>query len=171
MNKAFTKETDEEDDDALDGAPRPRGTQHITPEGFRALQAELKRLWDVERPKITDEVSAAAARKATGARTPKYIYGKKKLREIDRRIRFLRKRIDAVNVVSAPTDNRTRSSSAPGSPSKTRTANRCRTASSEPTSWISRPARSASPRRSPRPCSASAWAKMRSFSVPRAPRK
>jgi transcription elongation factor GreB len=104
MNKAFTKETDEEeDDDALDEAPRPRGTQHITPEGYRALQAELKRLWEVERPKITDEVSAAAAQ-GDRSENAEYIYGKKKLREIDRRIRFLRKRIDAVNVVATPTD-------------------------------------------------------------------
>jgi transcription elongation factor GreB len=104
MNKAFTKETDEdEDDDVLDEAPRPRGTQHITPEGFRALGAELKRLWDVERPKITEEVAAAAAQ-GDRSENAEYIYGKKKLREIDRRIRFLRKRMDAVNVVTAPTD-------------------------------------------------------------------
>jgi transcription elongation factor GreB len=104
MNKAFTKETDEEeDDDVLDEAPRPRGTEHITPEGYRALHAELKRLWEVDRPKITEEVSAAAAQ-GDRSENAEYIYGKKKLREIDRRIRFLRKRIDAVNVVSAPAD-------------------------------------------------------------------
>jgi transcription elongation factor GreB len=104
MNKAFTKETDEEnDDDELEDAPRPKGTQHITPEGYRALHAELKKLWEVDRPKITDEVSAAAAL-GDRSENAEYIYGKKKLREIDRRIRFLRKRIDAVNVVEPPSD-------------------------------------------------------------------
>jgi transcription elongation factor GreB len=103
MNKAFTKETDEqEEDEVLDEAPRPKGTHHITPEGFRALEAELKRLWEVERPKITEEVSAAAAQ-GDRSENAEYIYGKKKLREIDRRIRFLRKRLDAVNVVPPPT--------------------------------------------------------------------
>jgi transcription elongation factor GreB len=104
MNKAFTKETDEEeDDDGLEDAPRPKGTQHITPEGYRALHVELKKLWEVDRPKITEEVSAAAAQ-GDRSENAEYIYGKKKLREIDRRIRFLRKRIDAVNVVAPPND-------------------------------------------------------------------
>ncbi len=103
MNKAFTKESDEDDDNVLDEAPRPKGTHHITPEGYRALHAELKRLWEVERPKITEEVSAAAAQ-GDRSENAEYIYGKKKLREIDRRIRFLRKRIDAVNVVAPPAD-------------------------------------------------------------------
>ncbi|SRR6266511_76170 len=103
MNKAFTKESDQDDDDALDEAPRPKGTQHITPEGYRALHAELKRLWEVDRPKITEEVSAAAAQ-GDRSENAEYIYGKKKLREIDRRIRFIRKRIDAVNVVVPSAD-------------------------------------------------------------------
>jgi transcription elongation factor GreB len=105
MSKAFTKEADQEDDvdDVLDDAPRPKGTQHITPEGYRALQAELRRLWTVERPKITDEVSAAAAQ-GDRSENAEYIYGKKKLREIDRRVRFLRKRLDVVNVVEPPTE-------------------------------------------------------------------
>jgi transcription elongation factor GreB len=100
MNKAFTKEADQEDDvdDVLDDAPRPKGTQHITPEGYRALQAELRRLWTVERPKITDEVSAAAAQ-GDRSENAEYIYGKKRLREIDRRIHFLTKRLDAAVVV------------------------------------------------------------------------
>jgi transcription elongation factor GreB len=99
MSKAFTKETDDEDDeDVRDEAPRPKGTQHITEAGFRALQAELRRLWEVERPKITDEVSTAAAQ-GDRSENAEYIYGKKKLREIDRRIRFLTKRLDAVTVV------------------------------------------------------------------------
>lgn len=99
MNKAFTKESDGDDDeDILEDAPRPKGTQHITPEGFRAIQAELKRLWEVDRPKITEEVSVAAAQ-GDRSENAEYIYGKKKLREIDRRIRFLTKRLDIVKVV------------------------------------------------------------------------
>ena len=102
MNKAFTKESDQdEDQDDLPDEPARPGTQHITPEGFRALQAELKRLWSTERPKITDEVATAAAH-GDRSENAEYIYGKKKLREIDRRIRFLRKRIDAVTVVPPP---------------------------------------------------------------------
>jgi transcription elongation factor GreB len=104
MNKAFTKEQDHEDDDDPVEPVRPRGTQHITPEGFRALEAELKRLWTVERPRITEEVAVAAAQ-GDRSENAEYIYGKKKLREIDRRIRFLRKRLDAVNVVEPPKQN------------------------------------------------------------------
>jgi transcription elongation factor GreB len=99
MNKAFTKETDDDNEDDLDDAPRPKGTLHITPEGFRALSTELKRLWSVDRPKITEEVSVAAAQ-GDRSENAEYIYGKKKLREIDRRIRFLTKRLDTVTVVS-----------------------------------------------------------------------
>ena len=102
MNKAFTKELDDElGDDDPPLAARPKGTQHITPEGFRTLEAELRRLWTTDRPKITDEVAAAAAQ-GDRSENAEYIYGKKKLREIDRRIRFLRKRLDAVNVVEPP---------------------------------------------------------------------
>src|SRR5256885_14104552 len=104
MNKAFTKEDEQEDgDELLDDAPRPKGTEHITPEGYRVLEAELKRLWTVERPKVTEEVSAAAAQ-GDRSENAEYIYGKKKLREIDRRVRFLRKRIDALVVVPPPKD-------------------------------------------------------------------
>jgi transcription elongation factor GreB len=105
MNKAFTKERDddEDDDDPVEPA-RPKGTQHITPEGFRALEAELRKLWSVDRPKITEEVSVAAAQ-GDRSENAEYIYGKKKLREIDRRIRFLRKRLDAVNVVDPPKES------------------------------------------------------------------
>ena len=101
MNKAFTKETDEENDDGdeLEDAPRPKGTQHITPEGYRALHAELKKLWEVDRPKITDEVSAAAAL-GDRSENAEYIYGKRRLREIDRRIRFLQRRLDTSTIVS-----------------------------------------------------------------------
>ncbi len=99
MNKAFTKEPEEDQElDPIEDAPRPRGTQHITKEGYRALHDELKRMWEVERPKITDEVSAAAAQ-GDRSENAEYIYGKKKLREIDRRIRFLTKRLDSAEVV------------------------------------------------------------------------
>ena len=80
-----------------DGAPRPR-SHLITPEGFAKLRAELSDLWRVQRPKITEEVSAAAAQ-GDRSENAEYIYGKKKLREIDRRIRFLSKRVESLTVV------------------------------------------------------------------------
>ncbi|NUP11923.1 MAG: transcription elongation factor GreB [Polyangiaceae bacterium] len=102
MSKAFVKEPegDEDEDDEVpsDPAPRQKGGNHITKEGYRALQAELDRLWKVERPRVTEEVSVAAAQ-GDRSENAEYIYGKKKLREIDRRIRFLTRRLDAVTVV------------------------------------------------------------------------
>jgi transcription elongation factor GreB len=76
----------------------PRKSNYITPEGFEALRNELDHLWRVERPQVTHQVSVAAA---LGDRSENadYIYGKKRLREIDRRVRFLRKRIDELVVV------------------------------------------------------------------------
>jgi len=71
---------------------------HITPEGARRLQEELDRLWRVERPRVTREVAAAAAL-GDRSENAEYIYGKKRLREIDRRIEFLRKRFDHLVVV------------------------------------------------------------------------
>ncbi|HWV38332.1 MAG TPA: transcription elongation factor GreB [Vulgatibacter sp.] len=102
MSKAFTKETDlehelplpDESDEDL-GPPRAR---YITREGFDALQAELDRLWKVDRPKITTEVMWAAAQ-GDRSENAEYIYGKKRLREIDRRIRYLSKRLDSLTVV------------------------------------------------------------------------
>lgn len=81
--------------------PREQGSPYITPEGEAALRAELHALWKVERPEVTKAVSAAAA---NGDRSENgdYIYGKKRLREIDSRVRFLRKRLDILQVVSAP---------------------------------------------------------------------
>jgi transcription elongation factor GreB len=98
VSKAFTKETDQEDEPAEREPVRPKGSQHITVEGFRALQAELRKLWEVDRPKITEEVSVAAAQ-GDRSENAEYIYGKKKLREIDRRIRFLERRLESVTVV------------------------------------------------------------------------
>jgi transcription elongation factor GreB len=106
MSKAFVKEGDEGDDDEVAAAleQRARGPAYITPDGFRALQRELERLWKVERPRVTDEVSQAAAQ-GDRSENAEYIYGKKKLREIDRRIRFLTKRLDTVRVAEEkPTD-------------------------------------------------------------------
>ncbi|MCA9672827.1 MAG: transcription elongation factor GreB [Myxococcales bacterium] len=75
----------------------PDKKAHITPEGYRALQAELDYLWGVERPKVTNEVSEAAAL-GDRSENAEYIYGKKRLREIDRRLRYLTRRLDAVTV-------------------------------------------------------------------------
>jgi len=79
-------------------AQAPGRKIHITPEGAKKLQAELEQLWRVERPRVTREVAAAAAL-GDRSENAEYIYGKKRLREIDRRIEFLRKRFDVLEVV------------------------------------------------------------------------
>jgi transcription elongation factor GreB len=81
----------------MDSAPS-KGPTPITPEGARKLQEELEHLWKVERRRVTQEVSDAAAQ-GDRSENAEYIYGKKRLREIDRRVRFLRKRLDEVSVV------------------------------------------------------------------------
>ena len=78
--------------------PREKGSPYITPEGAEALQKELHFLWKVERPKITDTVHEAA-KNGDRSENGDYIYGKRRLREIDSRVRFLSKRLDALNVV------------------------------------------------------------------------
>jgi transcription elongation factor GreB len=78
------------------GRWRPKGkpaSKYITPEGYRRLNEELQRLWKEERPPITKSVQEAAAQ-GDRSENAEYIYGKKQLREIDRRIRFLSKRLD-----------------------------------------------------------------------------
>ncbi len=98
MNKAFTKETDHDDEDELAPSPIPAGTKnYLTPQGYQRLRDELLALIDVERPKIVEIVHWAAS---NGDRSENgdYIYGKKRLREIDRRIRFLTKRLDIAEV-------------------------------------------------------------------------
>jgi transcription elongation factor GreB len=80
--------------------PRPPSSGYITPEGARRLRAELEQLWTVERPRVTQEVSDAAAQ-GDRSENAEYIYGKRRLREIDRRIRFLAKRLDGLTVVEA----------------------------------------------------------------------
>jgi transcription elongation factor GreB len=102
MNKAFTKESDDADDDGDDDviAPSiPAGVKnYLTPAGYAALRAELLGLLDVERPKVVDVVSWAA-KNGDRSENGDYLYGKKRLREIDRRIRFLSKRLDIAEVV------------------------------------------------------------------------
>jgi transcription elongation factor GreB len=86
--------------------PGPGAKAYITPEGHQRLQTELDHLWRVERPRVTREVSDAAAL-GDRSENAEYIYGKRRLREIDRRIRFLSKRLDDLTVVqpqSGPRD-------------------------------------------------------------------
>jgi transcription elongation factor GreB len=100
MSKAFTKEPDGDDDgDEVAASALPRDFKnYITPAGFKRLHDELARLWKVERPTLVDTIAWAAS---NGDRSENgdYIYGKRRLREIDRRIRFLNQRIDAAVVV------------------------------------------------------------------------
>lgn len=84
--------------------PRRRGTALITPEGERALRDELYRLWKVERPQVTAVVHEAA-KNGDRSENGDYIYGKRRLREIDSRVRFLGKRLDEVTVVDSPPDD------------------------------------------------------------------
>jgi len=75
-----------------------KGRSHITPEGARRLAEELDRLWNIERPRVTREVADAAAL-GDRSENAEYIYGKRRLREIDSRLRFLSKRLDELVVV------------------------------------------------------------------------
>ena len=98
MSKAFTKETDTDDDDELSLPPLPAGGKnYITPDGYARLKAELLDLIDNERPKVVEVVHWAAS---NGDRSENgdYHYGKKRLREIDRRIRFLTKRLEIAEI-------------------------------------------------------------------------
>ena len=86
------------------GPPQPPRSRYITAEGAKQLRAELDHLWTVERPRVTQEVADAAAQ-GDRSENAEYIYGKRRLREIDRRVRFLSKRLEEITVVSeAPTD-------------------------------------------------------------------
>ena len=99
MNKAFTKETDADDgDDEPAFAPLPAGGKnYITPQGYESLRSELLDLIDSERPKVVEIVHWAAS---NGDRSENgdYLYGKKRLREIDRRIRFLTQRLEIAEI-------------------------------------------------------------------------
>jgi len=109
MSKAFVKESDEdgEDDDLPGVEALPGSRNYMTPVGYRRLHEELIRLLNAERPEVVQTVAWAAS---NGDRSENgdYIYGKKRLREIDRRIRFLTKRLEAAEVVDPaarePTD-------------------------------------------------------------------
>lgn len=78
--------------------PAPPKSPYITPEGHKTLSDELHYLWKVERPRVTQQVSDAAAL-GDRSENAEYIYGKKRLREIDRRVRYLRKRLEVLKVV------------------------------------------------------------------------
>jgi transcription elongation factor GreB len=81
--------------------PRTAGTALITPEGEARLRAELHELWHVRRPQVTQSVSEAAAQ-GDRSENAEYTYGKKMLREIDSRVRFLNKRLESLKIVDQP---------------------------------------------------------------------
>ena len=101
MSKAFTRESDAEpEDDGEDPSlpPLPAGTRnYMTPKGYASLRAELFELMDGERPKVVEIVHWAASN-GDRSETGDYLYGKKRLREIDRRIRFITKRLEIAEV-------------------------------------------------------------------------
>ncbi len=99
MSKAFTREDDTDDEELETLVQLPIGIKnYITPNGYRKLQEEADHLWKVERPELVKTITWAAS---NGDRSENgdYIYGKKRLREIDRRVRFLRKRMELAEVV------------------------------------------------------------------------
>lgn len=100
MSKAFTRESDGDEEELEGEEPaQPSGFKnYITPAGYARLNAELKRLWEDERPKLVETITWAAS---NGDRSENgdYIYGKRRLRQIDSRIRFLSKRLDSAVVV------------------------------------------------------------------------
>jgi transcription elongation factor GreB len=101
MNKAFTKETDGDEDDDQDASvpALPAGTKnYITPAGFKRLKDEALGLLDKDRPELVKVIQWAASN-GDRSENADYIYGKRRLREIDRRIRFLTKRLDKAEVV------------------------------------------------------------------------
>jgi transcription elongation factor GreB len=100
MSKAFQSETlPDDDEDATNGVPAlPSGTRnYMTPQGWRTLRAELMQLLDEERPRVVETVSWAA-KNGDRSENGDYLYGKKRLREIDRRIRYLPRRLDIAEV-------------------------------------------------------------------------
>lgn len=101
IDNSAMKPDDDDDDDMQ--SPLPSGVKnYITPGGYRRLRQELEQLWKVERPVLVNTITWAAS---NGDRSENgdYIYGKKRLREIDRRVRFLRKRLDQAEVVDPAT--------------------------------------------------------------------
>lgn len=99
MSKAFIKETDQEEEDQDQGPAIPRGIKnYITPSGLERIKAELHQLMNVERPQVCSVVSWAAGN-GDRSENADYQYGKRRLRQIDSRVRFLSKRLDTVEVV------------------------------------------------------------------------
>jgi len=84
--------------------PRKPGSNYITPEGEQALRAELRQLWEVERPEVTEAVHQAA-KNGDRSENGDYIYGKRRLREIDSRVRFITQRLEKLTVVSQTPNN------------------------------------------------------------------
>jgi len=100
MSKAFVRES-EDDDEAPEIQPAPPPAKnYISPAGYARLKAELKQLVEVERPEVVRSVSWAA-KNGDRSENGDYLYGKKRLREIDRRVRFLIKRLEAASVVDS----------------------------------------------------------------------
>ena len=98
MSKAFTRESDGDDEDEVALPPLPAGGKnYLTPQGYARLRGELLNLIDEERPKVVETVHWAA-KNGDRSENGDYLYGKKRLREIDRRIRFLTKRLDIAEV-------------------------------------------------------------------------
>ncbi len=98
MSKAFVREHEEEEHDEATTGSIPTGKNYVTPSGYRALREEFEHLVKVERPQLV-EVIAWAASNGDRSENGDYIYGKKRLREIDRRIRYLTKRLESAVVV------------------------------------------------------------------------
>jgi transcription elongation factor GreB len=98
MSKAFTKEDRDDEAEEPPVAAAPTGKNYITPAGYARLEAELRKLVEVERPEVVKTVAWAAS---LGDRSENadYIYGKRRLREIDRRVRFLIKRLESAQIV------------------------------------------------------------------------
>jgi transcription elongation factor GreB len=84
--------------------PTPPGSKYITPEGAKRLRDELDELWQVERPRVTQAVAEAAAQ-GDRSENAEYTYGKKRLHEIDRRVRFLRKRLEGMTIVDTQAES------------------------------------------------------------------
>ncbi len=102
MSKAFTKETDDAPEDELEpdaAQGLPAGAKnYITPAGYRRLRDEFAQLWEEERPKLIETIAWAASN-GDRSENADYIYGKRRLREVDRRLRFLSKRLELAEVV------------------------------------------------------------------------
>jgi transcription elongation factor GreB len=102
MSKAFIREQDEQDDELQ--APQAQAPavarNYITPAGHGRLKQELAQLWEVERPKLVETIAWAASN-GDRSENADYLYGKRRLREVDRRIRFLSKRLDIAEVVDS----------------------------------------------------------------------